>query len=105
MPKLSLRRALPRKKLVKRYVNKEGSPNGYGTALEMRREQSLRGSTPLPSAMTRVVDLRKKTEKKEITPVVERVSLVEKKTDIKVVVNKDAKIAEQIINQTVSRFQ
>src|SRR3989338_533868 len=32
-------------------------------------------------------------------------NVFEKKTDIKVVVNKDAKIAEQIINQTVSRFQ
>jgi len=32
-------------------------------------------------------------------------NVFEKKTDIKVVINKDAKIAEQIISQTVSRFQ
>ncbi|GEM_PF-786468 len=57
----------------------EGSPNGYGTALEMRREQSLAGSTPAPSAMTRLVDLRKKTEKKEILPMAERSPLIEQK--------------------------
>jgi len=32
-------------------------------------------------------------------------NVFEKKTDIKVVINKDAKIAEQIINQTVAKFQ
>ncbi len=44
----------------------------------MRRPQGLRGSTPLPSAMSQIVDLRKKFEK-EKSPVVRKEPLVEEK--------------------------